>query len=49
MVFGSLELRRPEGRTRSPSWVEECKVLPHLGNQLAFFVDKEKRPSIRFL
>lgn len=21
---------------------EECKLLPHLGNQLAFFVDKEK-------
>ena len=20
----------------------ECKLLPHLGNQLAFFVDKEK-------
>jgi hypothetical protein len=27
---------------------QECKVLPHLGNQVAFFVDKEKSASIRF-
>jgi|SRR5271155_4025803 len=27
----------------------KCKVLPHLGNQVAFFVDREKWPSIRFL
>jgi len=26
----------------------ECKILLHLGNQLAFFVDKEKWAGIRF-
>ncbi len=32
----------------SLSRVAECKLLLHLGNQLAFFVDREKWPSIRF-
>jgi len=28
---------------------KECNVLPHLGNQRAFFVDKENCRGIRFL
>ncbi len=32
------------------SWpLIKCKVLPHLGNQVAFFVDRQNWPSIRFL
>src|SRR5580700_4791528 len=36
-------------RHRSSDQTWECKVLPHLGNQRAFFVDKENWPGIRFL
>lgn len=44
----SPDLRAATAHLRS--WPSiKCKVLPHLGNQVAFFVDREKWPSIRFL
>ena len=40
---------RPEIAYLRSQPVIKCKVLPHLGNQVAFFVDRENWPSIRFL
>jgi hypothetical protein len=38
---GCLTSTYPGKRPRFPD-MEKCKVLPHLGNQLSFFVDMKK-------
>jgi hypothetical protein len=44
MLSSILRILQPESTAAG-----ECKILLHLGNRLAFFVDKEKWAGIRFL
>ena len=37
-----------EGGNRRALLAGKCKVLLHLGNQLAFFIDKKKSPAYDF-